>query len=81
MIARFSVSLALAVLLTIASAATINDRRIIFGNGAASLNERLADIRPTNGVTQWALLVAGSNGYFNYRHQVCTSCSFPTIIS
>ena len=22
------------------------------------------------GVT-WALLVAGSNGYFNYRHQVC----------
>lgn len=21
--------------------------------------------------TRWAVLVAGSNGYYNYRHQVC----------
>ena len=26
--------------------------------------------KPTNSTKQWALLVAGSNGYYNYRHQV-----------
>lgn len=26
--------------------------------------------------TKWAVLVAGSSGYYNYRHQVCISSTF-----
>ena len=36
------------------------------------LSNASADAQPK----QWAVLVAGSNGYYNYRHQVNISCGF-----
>ena len=37
---------------------------------AASVFENIVEASPVDEGVHWALIVAGSNGWYNYRHQV-----------